>query len=129
MSKGHNRFELIGNLGKDGVELRHTQKGIAKATFNLAVTTEEYKNGEWVAVTDWINFITAWGKLAEVCGEYLHKGSRVRVEGKIKPRDYTHKTTGEKRYFTQYVVSDLLMLDSMQEPQQRGEIADDDIPF
>ena len=108
--KSINRVTLIGNLGKDP-ELRYTSSGVAVATFSLA-TNESWKDqdGNVQDKTQWHN-IVAWKKLAEICGEYLKKGSKVYLEGRLQYRTYDDKN-GVKKYFTEIVVDEMLMLDS-----------------
>ena len=81
-----NKVMLIGNLGKDP-EIRYTQSGTAVATFNVA-TTEQWrdKDGQKQESTEW-HRVVVWAKLAETCGEYLHKGSKVMVEGRLKANE------------------------------------------
>lgn len=113
MAKGLNKVLLIGNLGADP-EVKYAQSGTAIANFNLA-TTEGRKNqsGQWEDHTEW-HKIVAFGKTAEVCKDYLRKGSKVYIEGRIQTRSWDDKD-GQKRYMTEIVVSTLLMLDSRAE--------------
>jgi single-strand DNA-binding protein len=106
-----NKVQLIGNLGKDP-ELTYTPSGVAVAKFSIA-TGERWKDqeGNFQEKTEWHN-IVAWRKLAEICGQYLKKGSKVYVEGKLQTRSWDDKNTGAKRYSTEIVVDDLIMLDS-----------------
>lgn len=103
-----NKAILVGNLGADP-EIRHTQSGTQVATFNVA-TTERFKgkDGQMQDTTEW-HRIVAWGRLAEICGEYLHKGSRVYLEGKIQTRAWDDKD-GNKRYTTEIVAREMKML-------------------
>jgi len=103
-----NKAILIGNLGADP-EIRYTQSGTAVATFNVA-TTERWKgqDGQMQEQTEW-HRIVAWAKLAEICGEYLHKGSKVYIEGKIQTRKWQDKD-GADRYTTEIVARDMKML-------------------
>lgn len=105
-----NKVILIGNLGKDP-ELRYTNSGVAVATFSLA-TNESWKDqdGNVQERTQWHN-IVAWSRLAEICGEYLKKGSKIYLEGRLQHRNYDDKN-GVKRYVTEVVLNDLVMLDS-----------------
>jgi single-strand DNA-binding protein len=105
-----NKVTLIGNLGKDP-ELRYTSSGVAVATFSLA-TNESWKDqdGNLQDKTQWHN-IVAWKKLAEICGEYLKKGSKVYLEGRLQYRTYDDKN-GVKKYITEIVLEEMLMLDS-----------------
>ena len=106
-----NKVILIGNLGKDP-ELSYTAGGVAVAKFSVA-TSERWKDqeGNWQERTEWHN-ITTWRKLAEICGQYLKKGSKVYLEGKLQTRSWDDKNTGVKRYATDVVVDDMIMLDS-----------------
>jgi single-strand DNA-binding protein len=103
-----NRVQLIGNLGnKPEVILLDSGKKLAK--FSVA-TNETYKNskGEKVTDTQWHN-VVAWNKTAEIIESYLDKGSEVMVEGKLTSRSY-ETDSGEKRYITEVVCNELLML-------------------
>jgi len=105
-----NKVILIGNLGQDP-ELRYTSSGSAVATFSLA-TNESWKDhdGNTQERTQWHN-IVAWKKTAEICGEYLKKGARIYIEGRLQYRNYDDKN-GIKRYVTEIILDQLLMLDS-----------------
>ncbi len=113
MARSVNKVTLIGNLGKDP-ELRYAPSGSAVASFSLA-TSEQWKDheGNPQERTSWHN-IVAWGKLAEIAAEYLKKGKKVYIEGRLQYRDYEGKD-GNKRYVTEIVVSDLVMLGSRQD--------------
>lgn len=110
MPKSLNKVMLIGNLGKDP-EVRYTTSGTAVASFSMA-TTSSFKDssGEWKDKTEWHN-ITAWARLAEIAGEYLKKGSKVYIEGRLETQSWDDKQTGTKKYKTQIVAQELLMLD------------------
>lgn len=103
MSQGVNRVILLGNVGKDP-EVRYTQAGAAVVTFSLA-TTESHKNteGHREDRTEW-HRIVAFGRTAELCGQYLSKGRMVFLEGKIQSRSYDDKD-GNKRYVTEIVAN------------------------
>jgi single-strand DNA-binding protein len=130
--KGLNKVILIGNLGQDP-EIRYTSNGTAVANFSIA-TTDSWKDadGNKQEKTEWHN-ITAWKKLAEICGEYLHKGSRVYVEGSIGQQ--TWEKDGEKKYKTIITIQSMLMLDTKKEgaPVQEEPVAsapdNSDLPF
>jgi single-strand DNA-binding protein len=109
--KSLNKVILIGNLGKDP-ELSYTASGVAVARFSIA-TGERWKDqeGNFQERTEWHN-IVAWRKLAEICGQYLKKGSKVYLEGKLQTRSWDDKNTGVKRYTTEIIADDLIMLDS-----------------
>jgi single-strand DNA-binding protein len=108
MSNLRNSVQLIGRLGKDP-EVRTFDSGKKQASFTIA-TSETYKNqkGEKVEDTQWHNLII-WGKLADIAGKYLKKGSEIAIEGKLIHRSY-ETTGGEKRYITEINVNDLVML-------------------
>jgi single-strand DNA-binding protein len=103
-----NRVQLIGNLGADP-ELIEFESGSKKASFSLA-TTESYKNqsGEKVTETQWHRVIL-WGGQATVAEKYLQKGREVAIQGKLITREYEDKT-GQKRYITEVVADELLLL-------------------
>lgn len=109
-SRSVNKVTLIGNLGKDP-EVRYTGSGTAVATFSVA-TNESWKDAEGATQerTEWHN-IVAWKKLAEICGEYLKKGSKIYLEGRLQYRTYDDKN-GVKRYVTEIVMNEMVMLDS-----------------
>lgn len=103
-----NKAILIGNLGADP-EIRYTQSGTQVATFNVA-TTERWKgqDGQMQENTEW-HRIVAWGRLAEICGEYLNKGSKVYIEGRIQTRKWQDQS-GNDRYTTEIVAREMKML-------------------
>ncbi|MFN8342050.1 MAG: single-stranded DNA-binding protein [Cyclobacteriaceae bacterium] len=112
MQSMRNSVQLIGRLGQDPDVKTFGDK--MKASFSIA-TNDTYKNnnGEKVEDTQWHN-VVVWGKLAEVAGKYLHKGSEVAVEGKLTHRDYQTKE-GEKRYITEINVNDLVLIGGKKE--------------
>ena len=107
--KSVNKVILIGNLGKDP-EVKYTPQGTPVAKFSLA-TNERFKDkdGNWQDRTEWHN-ITAWARTAEICGEYLKKGSKVYIEGSLRTHSWDDKTSGQKKYMTEVVASDLILL-------------------
>ena len=104
-----NKVQLIGNLG-NAPEIKNLENSKKIAKFSLA-TNESYRNekGEKVQETQWHNLV-AFGKVAELCEQYLSKGSEVAIEGKLTHRDYAD-ATGVKRYLTEIHVNELLILD------------------
>ena len=108
MSAIKNKVQLIGNLGNDP-EIINLESGKRLAKFTIA-TNESSKNnkGEKVTDTQWHNVI-AWGKTAEIIEKYVTKGKEVAIEGKLTSRSYETKD-GEKRYITEVVCNELLML-------------------
>ncbi len=110
MNNMRNKVQLIGNLGMNP-EIKDLESGKKVAKFSIA-TNESYKNakGEKVEDTQWHNLV-AWGKTAEIVEKYLQKGKEIAVEGKLISRSYDDKD-GNKRYVTEILVNDLLMLGS-----------------
>jgi len=108
MNALRNKVQLIGNLGNDP-EIINLESGRTLAKFSIA-TNESYKNakGEKVTDTQWHN-VVAWGKTAEIIEKYVTKGKEVAIEGKLTSRSYETKE-GEKRYVTEVVCNELLML-------------------
>ena len=110
MARGVNKVILIGNLGADP-EVKYTPSGVPVANFNLA-TTESWtdrSSGERQERTEWHRLVL-WRRLAEIAGQYLKKGSKVFVEGKLQTRSWDDQN-GQKRYTTEVVVNDMQMLD------------------
>lgn len=151
MAKSVNKVILIGNLGKDP-ELKYTPSGTAVAKFSLA-TNERYKDkaGEWQDRTEWHNIVT-WQRTAEIAAEYLKKGRTVYIEGRLRTDSWEDKNTHEKKYRTEIVASDLVLLGGGREGGAEGgggksraaaapemdqsapepeptQITDEDIPF
>jgi len=103
-----NKIMLIGNLGKDP-EMNYTPSGMAITKFSLAVNRYKKSNtGERQEETDWFN-IVAMDKRAEICNTYLHKGSKVYIEGRLSQRKYTDKN-GIDRWMVEVIVNDMEML-------------------
>lgn len=135
-----NRATLIGRLGKDP-DTKQMKNGKAVSNFSIA-TSEKWKDKntkEWVEKTDWHN-IVVYERLAEICQQYLKKGSLVFVEGKIRTRSW--EQNGEKKYMTEILVNNMKMLDgkknsgqsqgggqSYNKPQNNNNYDDDDMPF
>ncbi len=135
-----NKVILVGNLGGEP-EVRYTPSGAAVANFSLA-TKEQWttKEGNKEEKTEW-HKIVAWGRLGEICGEYLHKGKQVYIEGRIQTRSWEDKE-GVKRYTTEIVASTMHMLGSAHKEGDAADrmnerppveepisIPDDEIPF
>lgn len=156
MAKSVNKVILLGNVGKDP-EIKFLPSGQAVANFSIA-TTERYKDkgGEWQDKTEWHNLV-AYAKLAEIIRDYVKKGSKLYVEGRLTTRSWDDKETGKKVYRTEIVLSDISLLSGRgdeggaggggnysrsntasfdqrpasggDEYAQAAEITDDDIPF
>lgn len=105
---GVNKVILVGNLGGDPT-MRYTPSGTAVANFNIA-TTERYTNrsGERESRTEW-HRVVAWGRLAEICNQYLKKGKQIYVEGRLQTRNWEDQS-GNKRYTTEVIANNMVML-------------------
>lgn len=115
-----NKAMIIGRLGQDP-DVRYTQSNTAVANLSIA-TSERYKDnqGEWKERTEW-HRVVAWGRLAEICQEYLKKGSQVYIEGPIQTRKWEDKE-GQTRYTTEIKALTMTMLDS------KGDRSGEDVP-
>lgn len=122
-----NSVTLLGAVGKEP-DVRSTPSGTTVAGFSLA-TTERYKNnkGEWQEKTTWHN-CSSFGKLADVVKQYVHRGSKLYIEGRIDEDIWKDKQTGQDRRQTKIVVNDLVLLDSKQEEPQNNDVSFDE-PF
>lgn len=123
MARGVNKVILIGNLGRDP-EVRYTPSGLAVANITIA-TSESWKDkqsGEMQERTEW-HRVVFYQRLAEIAGEYLRKGSKVFIEGKIRTTKWQDKTTGADRYTTEIVAENMQMLDSKGGSGQSNEPA------
>ena len=115
-----NKVVLVGNLGKDP-EMRYTQNGGAVANFSIA-TTESWKNkqtGEYENKSEWHN-IVVFGKFGEMVGQYLKKGAKVYVEGKLQTNKWQGQD-GQDRYKTEIIANDIQMLDARTAGQGQGQ--------
>lgn len=121
MARGLNKVMIIGNLGRDP-EMRYTPSGKPVTSFSVAVSRTFTKpEGERTEVTDWFN-VVAWGRLAEICSQYLTKGSMVYVEGRLETRSW-EGDNGQKHFRTEVVASDVNILDRRGRPEE-GSAAD-----
>lgn len=152
MSKSVNKVILLGNVGKDP-EIRATPGGTMVASFSLATSDRtKDQSGNWSDRTEWHNLV-AFQRTAEIIRDYVKKGSKLYVEGKIQTRSWDDKTSGEKKYRTEIIVNDISLLSGRGEGEGGGynrssstsydqrtsnntddlvqstEITDDDIPF
>ena len=117
MARGLNKVMIIGNLGRDP-EMRYTPSGKPVTSFSVAVSRTYMKaEGERTEVTDWFN-VVAWGRLAEICSQYLAKGSTVYVEGRLETRSWEGEN-GQKHYRTELVANDVNIL------ERKGRQGDD----
>ena len=129
-----NKVILIGHLGGDP-ELRYTPNGVAVTNFNLATNESYTRNGQKETRTEW-HRVVVFGRLAEVCGEYLKKGKLVYIEGRLQTREWTD-SSGEKRRTVEIVASTMKMLGAKEDSHPSEETGSghgldeslDDIPF
>ncbi len=135
---GVNKVILIGNVGKEP-EVRYLEGGVAVAKFPLA-TSESYKNkeGQKIEQTEWHN-VVMWRGLAEVAEKWVHKGTKVYIEGKIRTRSYGEENN--KKWFTEIVADNMTMLGGPRNDEQESKVpesasvdvpitqATDDLPF
>jgi single-strand DNA-binding protein len=120
MAKSVNKVILLGTLGKDP-ELKYTPQGTPVARFSMA-TNSSYKDkqsGEWKEQTEWHN-IVAWQRTAEVAAEYLKKGRQVYIEGRLQTRSWDDKESGQKKYMTEIIVNELVLVGGRQEGGESG---------
>jgi single-strand DNA-binding protein len=144
MAKDLNKVMVIGRLGTDP-EMRYTPSGNPVTTFRVAASRQwKVANSETHEETEWFS-IVVWNKLAEICNQYLSKGSRVYIEGRLQTRSWDDAQSGDKRYKTEVIANDMIILDSKGgrdgAPGESGrgaagpgysnvpDIGDDDIPF
>jgi single-strand DNA-binding protein len=108
--KSVNRVTLLGNLGKDP-EVKYTPSGTAIATLNIATNyrSKDKTSGEWVDHTEW-HRVVCWERLAEIAGEYLKKGRPVYIEGRLQTRSWDDKESGQKKFMTEIIANDLVLL-------------------
>ena len=120
MAKSVNKVIILGNLTRDP-EVRYTPQGTAVAKIGVA-TNERFKDkeGQWQDRPEYHN-IVAWQRLAEIAGEYLKKGSKVYIEGRLQTSSWEDQKTGEKKYKTEIVANDLVLLSGRGEGGGGGE--------
>ena len=118
MARGINKVIIVGNLGQDP-EVRYMPNGNAVANFSVA-TSESWKDqqGQLQERTEW-HRISVYKRLAEIAGEYLRKGSKVYLEGKLQTREWQDQQ-GQKRYTTEIIANELQMLDSRNSGAPQG---------
>lgn len=121
MASDLNKWCGTGRLTKDP-ELRHTQGGTAICSFSIAVNYTYVSNGEKKTQPSFFNCV-AWAKLGETINTYMHKGSRIGIEGRLQQRSWEDKDTGAKRYATEIVVDSIVFLDNKKTESTEGESA------
>lgn len=131
---GLNKVMIIGNLGRDP-EMRFTATGSPVVNFSVAVSRNYTSpDGERREETEWFN-VVAWNKLAEICNQYLAKGRRAYVEGRLQTRSWQGQD-GQKHYRTEVVANEVQFLDRQTVPfpeegaeTETGDVTPDDLPF
>ena len=138
MGKSVNRVMLLGNVGKDP-DIKSTGGGTLVASFSIA-TSDRAKDaqGNWQDRTEWHN-LKAFGKTAEIIRDYVRKGSKVFVEGKITTNSWNDKQSGEKKYRTEIIINELTLCgggegggsrqQAHDDSYDADQITDDEIPF
>jgi len=125
MAGSLNKVQLIGNVGRDP-ELRYLPGGEPVTTFSLATNRRwTGQDGQLHEQTEW-HSVVAWRRLAEQCGEFLAKGRHVYVEGRLQTRTWDDQATGQKRYRTEVVAEQLVLLDPRPTPAGAPDHADQD---
>ncbi len=120
MSKSVNKWIGLGNVGKNP-EIRTTPSGTVVANFSIAVSDREKdSSGNWVDKTTWINLV-AFKRTAEIVQDYVVKGSKIYVEGKIAVSSWDDKASGQKRFKTEVIVNELVLLSGKEESGGRQE--------
>ena len=130
MSRGLNKVMIIGNLGKDP-EMRYTPSGKPVTTFSVASSRQwNTPNGERLTDTEWFT-VVAWSSLAEICNQYLTKGNRVYIEGRLQTRRWEDKD-GNHHSSVEIVANEMIILDQPRhgdETNEDPEGGDNDFPF
>jgi len=122
MSRGLNKVMVIGHLGRDP-EMRYTPSGRPVTTFTVAVSRSwNTADGERRSETEWFN-IVAWGNLAEICKQYLHKGQQVYIEGRLQTRQWEDKE-GQKHKNVEVVANEMMMLGDRRENSKSSDAGD-----
>lgn len=139
MARDLNKVLIIGRLGADP-ELRYTAAGTPVTTFRVAASRQwRDPNGNLHDETEWFN-VVAWNRLAEICHQYLSRGARVYIEGRLQTRTWEDAQTGQSRSRVEVVAQDMILLEQRESrtddlpsrPPRREpppDIGDDDIPF
>jgi single-strand DNA-binding protein len=126
MSRGLNKVQIIGHLGKDP-EMRYTPSGRPVTTFSVAVSRSwNSADGERHAETEWFN-VVAWGNLAEICKQYLVKGQQVYIEGRLQTRRWDDKE-GQKHTSVEIVANEMMMLGDRRDSTNTNQTQETDAP-
>ena len=124
MTRGLNKVMIIGNLGRDP-EMRYTPSGKPVTSFSVATSRSwTTTDGERREATEWFN-VVAWRDLAEICNQYLSKGSKVYIEGRLQTRSW-ESPDGQKHFRTEIVADEMIVLDHRRETYSEPSVDDDD---
>ena len=127
MARGVNVVHLIGNITRD-VEVRRTGEGVSMATFTVACTEEwtDKQTGNKQTRTEFAN-VVAWRKLADICHDYLKKGDKVYIQGKMQTDQY--EKDGVRHYYTKVIANQMQMLGGKPQGVDTSKVEEEDIPF
>ncbi len=124
MTRGLNKVMIIGNLGRDP-EMRYTPSGKPVTSFSVATSRSwTTTDGERREATEWFN-VVAWRDLAEICNQYLSKGSKVYIEGRLQTRSW-ESPDGQKHFRTEIVADEMIVLDHRREAYNEPSVDDED---
>ena len=124
MTRGLNKVMIIGNLGRDP-EMRYTPSGKPVTSFSVATSRSwTTTDGERREATEWFN-VVAWRDLAEICNQYLSKGSKVYIEGRLQTRSW-ESPDGQKHFRTEIVADEMIVLDHRREAYSEPSVDDED---
>jgi single-strand DNA-binding protein len=127
MAKDLNKVMIIGRLGTDP-DMRYTANGNPVTTFRVAVSRQwKDSSGELREETEWFSIVT-WNKLAEICHNHLNKNMRVYLEGRLQTRSWEDQQSGQTRYKTEVVASDMIILDSRASRESAQAVVEPEAP-
>lgn len=127
MAKDLNKVQIIGRLGADP-EMRYLASGSAVTTFKVASGRQwTDRDGTRHEETEWFR-VVAWEKLGEICNQYLTKGARVYIEGRLQTRKWTDKD-GQDRYTSEVIAQDMIMLDTRRGGQEEAAPEEEEAPI
>lgn len=122
-----NKIMVIGNVGKEP-EMRFTPSGNPVTNFSVATSNRYQRDGEWQEETQWFT-VVSWGKLAEICNQFITKGQQIFVEGRLRMREWEGKEA-QKRYNLEIIASTVLFLGKRKEGgQPESDLPSEDVPI
>lgn len=113
-----NKVQLTGNVARD-IEMRHTNSGMAVASFSIAVNSQKKVNDEWIDEVDFFD-VTFFGKRAETVAKYFKKGSKILIMGRLKTDSWEDRESGQKRYKTFVIAEDFEFMGSKPDSNQQS---------